>query len=559
MSSTVCSPSWTASAAQDLFDYSMAVQDLRYDSYYNFIWYSDNGPWSVRFTAWYTVGLLKRNQGDDVVHTKAALRNILACQYTEQFDSAWYGTFKLSPDEPDPTPDSDLYPPHIYTTYDPNWREFIGTTLVQAVEEFEHLLGTDLVSEIETSLTHAAIGSMRRNGTYPEDDNLTLGYSNPAYMRAVMVSWIGHRLNNSTFTDFADLQGQLLLALFTWNDSNTLGEYDAPTYYGMDIWALSAAIKYTPTNSTIKSTAEYVLPALWTDIAAHYNPHLKNLVGPYDRAYTRDMTTHSAILSLFHVWINGKEVGYSQSARNPSEFDVTPFLDFAGENTLAVSVYQWSDGSYLEDQVRFPLPRFTIQSNGRSDQWWLSGIFRDVNLLAFPKSHIQDFFAQTLLDDSYNDATVRVDVTVHGTGTLHLALYSGDKTTLVLASSTAIPSPSTSPIRLDLALASPRKWTAEDPYLYHLALTLNAQQTVPHRIGVRSAMIANRIFTVNGARVLFRGVNRHEHHASRGRANGAGLLCHDLLLMKTHNVNAIRTSHQPNDPRLHDLADELGF
>ncbi|KKY21109.1 putative glycoside hydrolase family 2 protein [Diplodia seriata] len=600
----------------------MAAQDLRYDSYYNFIWYSDNGPWSVRFTAWYTVGLLKRNQGDDVVHAKAALRNILVCQYTEQFDSAWYGTFKLSPDEPDLTPDSDLYPPHIYTTYDPNL-------------------------------------SMRRNGTYSEDDNLTLGYFNPAYMRAVMVSWIGHRLNNSTFTDFADLQGQLLLDLFTWNDSNTLGEYDALTYYGMDIWALSAAIKYTPTNSTIKSTAEYVLPALWTDIAAHYNPHLKNLVGPYDRAYTRDMTTHSAILTLwlwaraqialgaavvarsrlppslldawlartaflpaapaaahctikddlstrtasswmegygkphytnlpypfpvdppnvplddnptgsyrrtftvpkewgysqirlrfegvdsaFHVWINGEEVGYSQGARNPSEFDVTPFLDFAGSNTLAVSVYQWSDGSYLEDQ----------------DQWWLSGIFRDVNLLAFPKSHIQDFFAQTLLDDSYNDATVRVDVTVHGTGTLHLSLYNGDKSTLVLASSTAIPSPSTSPIRLDLALASPRKWTAEDPYLYHLALTLNGQQTVPHRIGVRSAMIANGIFTVNGARVLFRGVNRHEHHASRGRAVGIDLLRHDLLLIKTHNVNAIRTSHQPNDPALYDLADELGF
>ncbi|KAL1614207.1 hypothetical protein SLS54_009925 [Diplodia seriata] len=88
MSISVCSLSWTAPAAQDLFDYSMAVQDLRYDSYYDFIWYSDNGPWSVRFTAWYTVGFLKRNQGDDVVHAKAALRNILACQYTEQFDSA---------------------------------------------------------------------------------------------------------------------------------------------------------------------------------------------------------------------------------------------------------------------------------------------------------------------------------------------------------------------------------------------------------------------------------------------------------------------------------------
>ncbi|KAL0259269.1 hypothetical protein SLS55_006774 [Diplodia seriata] len=178
-----------------------------------------------------------------------------------------------------------------------------------------------------------------------------------------------------------------------------------------------------------------------------------------------------------------------------------------------------------------------MPSNGRPDQWGLSGIFRDVNLLAFPKSHIQDFYAQTLLDDSYNNATLRVDVTVHGTGTLDLRLYSGDKTTLVLASTTAIPTASTTPIRLDLALASPRKWTAEDPYLYHLALTLNAQQTVPHRIGVRSAAIQAGLFTVNGAHVPFRGVNRHEHHAPRGRAVGASLLLHDLQLMKTHNVN----------------------
>ncbi|KAL1634227.1 hypothetical protein SLS58_010771 [Diplodia intermedia] len=309
------------------------------------------------------------------------------------------------------------------------------------------------------------------------------------------------------------------------------------------------------------------VPSMW-QMEGYGKPHYTNLPYPFPvdppnvplddnptGSYRRNFTVpkewgdsqirlrFEGVDSAFHVWINGEEVGYSQGARNPSEFDITPFLDFAGENTVAVSVYQWSDGSYLEDQ----------------DQWWLSGIFRDVNLLAFPKSHIQDFFAQTLLDDEYNNATLRVDVTVRGTGTLHLSLYDSDKSTLILDSSTDIPSPSTSPIRLDLALASPRKWTAEDPYLYHLALTLNNQQTVPHRIGVRSAAIRDGIFTVNGARVLFRGVNRHEHHPSRGRAVGPDLLRHDLLLMKTHNVNAIRTCHQPNDPRLYDLADELGF
>ncbi|KAF4544405.1 uncharacterized protein LTHEOB_5975 [Lasiodiplodia theobromae] len=360
----------------------MAVQDLRYDSYYDFIWYSDNGPWSVRFTAWYTIGLLKRNQGDDVLHAKAALRNILACQYTEEFDSAWYGTFKLSPDQPDPTPDSDLYPPEIYTTYDPNWREFIGTTLVQAVEEFEHLLGEDLVSAIETSLTHAAIGGMRRNGTYPEDDNLILGYSNPAYMRAVVVSWIGHRLNNSTFTDFANLQGKLLLELFTWNNSNTLGEYNAPTYYGMDIWALSAAIKYAPANSTIKSTSEYVLTELWKDIAAHYNPYLKNMVGPYDRAYTRDMTTHSSILSLWFWAIFGHARG-PQPPKGEADllYDVAQGAQIAlvahtTSSYIPPTLTAWLTGSAYTDAPRFlnrTIKEDLSSSYVRVATSWLSG------------------------------------------------------------------------------------------------------------------------------------------------------------------------------------------
>ncbi|KAK0610336.1 Beta-galactosidase [Lasiodiplodia hormozganensis] len=247
--------------------------------------------------------------------------------------------------------------------------------------------------------------------------------------------------------------------------------------------------------------------------------------------------------SAFHVWVNGKEVGYSQGARNPSEFDITPFLDFEGENTLAVSVYQWSDGSYLEDQ----------------DQWWLSGIFRDVNLLAFPKTHIQDFFVQTLLDDQYRDAVLKLDVTVSGPGSIGIQLLDADKTTVVL--STTLQASSASTVTTSHAIPSPHKWTAEDPYLYHLVLTFNdaQQQTLAHRTGFRRTEIRNGIFTVNGSRILFRGANRHEHHPTRGRAVGEALLRHDLLLMKTHNINAIRTCHQPNDPLLYSLADELGF
>ncbi|PVH88640.1 hypothetical protein DL98DRAFT_555658 [Cadophora sp. DSE1049] len=279
----------------------MLINDARFDESYKMIWSDDNGPWSVRFTAWYTAGLLYRNQGDDVENAKGALRAILATQMTENFTSPWYGDFKLSPDEP--IPQATLYEPQIYGTYDPNWREFIGSQLVQVVEEFPHLLGPDLIQDIETAMSHAAIGAMRRNGTAP--DNLVLAYSNPGYMRALNVGWIGSRLQNQTFIDFGNSQASALYELFTKNGANTMGEYNAPNYYGMDFWALGAMAKYGPSSSQIREHAPEIMAKMWEDIADHYNPYLGNMVGPYDRAYTRDMTVHDAILSLYFWGIFG--------------------------------------------------------------------------------------------------------------------------------------------------------------------------------------------------------------------------------------------------------------
>jgi hypothetical protein len=176
---------------------------------------------------------------------------------------------------------------------------------VQIVTEFEHILDPDLVKDIETSLEYDAVGAMRRNGTAP--DNLILAYSNPRYMRALNVGWIGARVNNQTFIDFADNEGNQLYELFTKNGANTLGEYNVPTYYGMDSWALASMIKYGPPNATFTKYAPYILSELWADIADHYNPYLGNLVGPYDRAYTRDMTTHDAVSSLFWWGIFGHD------------------------------------------------------------------------------------------------------------------------------------------------------------------------------------------------------------------------------------------------------------
>lgn len=259
--------------------------------------------------------------------------------------------------------------------------------------------------------------------------------------------------------------------------------------------------------------------------------------------------------SAFHLWLNGKEIGYSQGSRNPSELDITNHVK-DGKNTLAVRVYQWCDGSYIEDQGEstpciFQRRRFSFAI----DQWWLSGIFRDVFLLAFPKEHIMDFHIQTLLDEQYIDATLSVSVDMEGVKDVSIKLLDSDKFT-VIAQDTI--SASTGSVSFSLDVANPRKWTAEDPYLYHVVLTLGGQ-VIAQRIGFRKVELKDGLFLVNGKRIVFRGVNRHEHHPTKGRAVGLELLRHDLLLMKKSNINALRTSHQPNDYRLYDLADELGL
>ncbi|KAH6660968.1 hypothetical protein BKA67DRAFT_654118 [Truncatella angustata] len=341
-------------AAQSLFDYSMQVQDSRYDAYYSFIWYQDKGPWSTRFTAWYIPGLLYRAQGNDIDNAISSIEAVLSTQMTEDYDSAWYGTYRLSPDAPYPTANGDLYPPKIYTTYDPNWREFVGTALVQVVEEFSHLLTDDLISRIETSLAENAVGAMRRNGSYPEDDNLVLGYSNPGLMRALTVGWIGKRLNNQTFIDFARKQGNELLELFERDGQNVLSEYNAPNYYGMDMWALAANVAYGPKDAPMTNNSKHIITEVWKDVATHFNPYLGNMVGPYDRAYTRDATEHSAIISLFWWGVFGRECGPQ------------PPL---GEADLLYDVAQGASVSLIMDTVSQYIDKDTAAAL-KAKGWW---------------------------------------------------------------------------------------------------------------------------------------------------------------------------------------------
>ncbi|KAI0875622.1 beta-galactosidase [Hypoxylon argillaceum] len=278
-------------------------------------------------------------------------------------------------------------------------------------------------------------------------------------------------------------------------------------------------------------------------------PFTDNETGHYVRKFTVDKSLRNTQLRLrfegvdsaYHVWVNGKEIGYHQGSRNPAEFDITGVVDQAGENTVAVKVYQYCDATYIEDQ----------------DQWRMSGIFRDVHLIGFPpQARVEDLFIQTKLDQDYVDAELKVRVDVTGSCEIQVGLYNSEKKPAIASGSRVVNGGS---VDFSFNVKNPAKWTAESPTLYHLVLTLNGTIFISQRVGFRQVEMKDGLLKVNGQRIVLRGANRHEHHPQFGRAVPYEFMKQDLLLMKTHNINAIRTSHQPSDVRLYDLADELGF
>lgn len=232
--------------------------------------------------------------------------------------------------------------------------------------------------------------------------------------------------------------------------------------------------------------------------------------------------------SLFKLWVNGDEIGSASGSRLAHEFDVTPSL-YAGENVIAVRVHQWSAASYLEDQ----------------DQWWRPGIFRDVTLQHRPPGGIEDAWLRC----SYRESRGTIAPEIQSDGfpvTLRIPELGLEKTWETPAD--VVP----------LDVGEVRPWTAEQPFLYAAALSTTTE-TVSLRLGFRTVEIHGDQFLVNGRRVVFHGMNRHETHPVRGRVFDEEHARADLARMKQFNVNAIRTSHYPPHPRLLDLADELGF
>ncbi|KAJ5771388.1 Glycoside hydrolase family 2 N-terminal [Penicillium nucicola] len=252
--------------------------------------------------------------------------------------------------------------------------------------------------------------------------------------------------------------------------------------------------------------------------------------------------------SAFHLYVNGKEIGYSQGSRNPAEFDITDHIRLEEDNEVKVRVYQYCDGTYLEDQ----------------DQWWLSGIFRDVYLLAFSATvRIEDFVVQTWLDECYRDATLHIGFQLYLDTASSIAVNVRDHDSSLMGQIVKCVPARSKTLDLDIPISNPKKWTAETPYLYDLEIVLTSTdcepQTIKHKVGFRQVELRNGNITVNGQPILFRGVNHHDFHPLKGRAVPLDFLKHDLILMKQHNVNAVRCSHYPSHPKFYDLCDEIGL
>ncbi|MEJ6950723.1 beta-galactosidase, LacZ type [Natronospora cellulosivora (SeqCode)] len=259
--------------------------------------------------------------------------------------------------------------------------------------------------------------------------------------------------------------------------------------------------------------------------------------------------------SAFYCWINGEKIGFSKGSRVPAEFDISKYLK-SGLNTIAVEVFKWSDGSYLEDQ----------------DMWWLSGIFRDVYLYATPKQYIYDYFVKTELDDEYRDASLKIETLLRNyeeKNTQHQVEVKvfDESGEIVLNNETSIydlDANSETLLEFEEKIDDPEKWTAESPYLYTLLLILkdeagNIRGMERSKIGFRSVEIKDAKLLVNGVPIMIKGVNRHDFHPDTGRAVSLEAMEEDILLMKSHNINAVRTSHYPNDARFYDFCDFYGI
>ncbi|HDS9457439.1 TPA: beta-galactosidase subunit alpha [Enterobacter asburiae] len=285
-----------------------------------------------------------------------------------------------------------------------------------------------------------------------------------------------------------------------------------------------------------------------------------NPTGAYQRYFTlsegwrgkQTLIKFDGVETYFEVYVNGQYIGFSKGSRLTAEFDISHAVH-DGQNLLCVRVMQWADSTYIEDQ----------------DMWWTAGIFRDVYLLGKNPAHVRDFTVRTTFDEAYQDATLFCQLELENLApqasavSLEYALYDGevvlhqgttDSLTVTRCAETAF----------SINVKRPQQWSAESPYLYHLVMTLKdahgqVLEVIPQRVGFRDIKVRDGLFYVNNRYLKLHGVNRHDNDHQKGRAVGMDRVERDLILMKQHNINSVRTAHYPNDPRFYELCDIYGL
>jgi beta-galactosidase len=289
-----------------------------------------------------------------------------------------------------------------------------------------------------------------------------------------------------------------------------------------------------------------------------YNPvgcYLREFEIP-DSWIAKQIFLHFAgVNSSFYVWINGRLAGYSEDSKTATEFNITNLL-IKGKNKIAVEVYRWCDGSYLEDQ----------------DMWRFSGIERDVYLYAANSLALHNIEIFSPLDDDYENGIFSAKIKlknynkkkIKGDVLIELVDRANRKLIYTESKKVVVPEKDTLSVQFKKTVASPRKWSAENPNLYDLYVTIKSEedgsgQVVAQRIGFRTSEVKNGQFLINGKAVLIKGVNRHEHNQITGHVVSEEDMVSDIMMMKQFNINAVRCSHYPNDPRWYELCDEYGL
>lgn len=330
-----------------------------------------------------------------------------------------------------------------------------------------------------------------------------------------------------------------------------------------------------------KGMAEITVPGMWQmqgygekifrNMAQPFisnPPHIPrdyNPVGSYRKTFNvpadfkgKELFLHfESVTSAFFVWVNGQEVGYNQGANEPAEFDVTKLVK-PGKNTVSVMVFQYSDGTYNEDQ----------------DFWRLAGIFRSVYLMATPKVHIRDYYVVTDLDEKYEDATLKVQAEVQNFSAVPVQNYKvkvclfDAQNRMILENLTSetisLAAGEKATVRLNAPVKSPLKWSDEKPNLYHIGFELvdpsgKTIEALADRIGFKEVEVRHQVYYVNGVPVKLNGVNSHMQHPDLGHTMDVETIRKDFYLMKQFNINCVRTCHYPPVKEYLELADEIGI